>query len=88
MNELDICVIKLLEGSDKILNEIKISSSTSRRESLGTLRKPPNDRGSRPKKPYLIGLTGGIASGKTHISQFLQSQGCDVSLVKLVVISR
>lgn len=79
MKELDIHVIKLVEGADEILNENKISSSTRRRESLGTLRKPPNARGSRPKTPYLIGLTGGIASGKTHISQFLQKQGCDVS---------
>ena len=71
--------IPLVEGSDEILKEVKISSSTRRREVLGTLIKPPNDDPSLPKKPYVVGLTGGIASGKTHISKFLEKNGCEVA---------
>lgn len=29
-----------------------------------------------PSRPYIIGLTGGIASGKSSVSEYLQSFGC------------
>ena len=76
---MTIYKIPLVEGSDEILKEVKISSSTRRREVLGTLLKPPNDDPSLPKKPYVIGLTGGIAAGKTHISKFLEKNGCEIA---------
>lgn len=32
----------------------------------------------KPSRPYLIGLTGGIATGKSHLSQALREAGADV----------
>uniref|UniRef100_A0AC34QRC9 Cytidyltransferase-like domain-containing protein n=1 Tax=Panagrolaimus sp. JU765 TaxID=591449 RepID=A0AC34QRC9_9BILA len=79
LNEMHIHKIPLVEGLDQVLNEAKLSSSTRRRQILGTLLKTPNDDPSLPNKPYLVGLTGGIASGKTHISRFLEKNGCEVA---------
>jgi phosphopantetheine adenylyltransferase/dephospho-CoA kinase len=82
LNHLNVHVIKLLECEilqDNILNEVKISSSAQRRQILGTLlRKPTYENMPISKTHYVIGLTGGIASGKTHISKYLESQGCEV----------
>lgn len=72
-------MIKLLEGSDEILKEVKISSSTRRRESLGSLRKEVEEKEEKKRPPYVVGLTGGIASGKKQICQILKEQGCEVS---------
>lgn len=33
-------------------------------------------RPNLPAKPYIIGLTGGIASGKSSISEHLEALGC------------
>lgn len=79
---MDLYKISLVEGSDEILKEVKLSSSTNRRQLLGCLLKPPNEFltiSETPKRPYIIGLTGGIASGKSAISQFLKDQGCEIA---------
>lgn len=80
--ELKVKVVSLVEEMDPTqkaamgrLNESKVSSSTKRLEKLGTILKPPKENNSIPKRPYLIGLTGGVASGKTSISKYLESQG-------------
>lgn len=84
LSHLDIFEIGLLEGEDKILSETKLSSSAIRRSKLGKLlketSKPVIDFGGK----YVIGLTGGICSGKTHISKFLASKGCFVSLLSTI----
>uniref|UniRef100_A0A914NB14 Dephospho-CoA kinase n=1 Tax=Meloidogyne incognita TaxID=6306 RepID=A0A914NB14_MELIC len=83
LRPLKIHPIKLLGNeqlNDKILKEIKLSSSAKRREMLGSILKEPKDSPDEiiSNKHYLIGLTGGIASGKTHIAKYLASQGCEV----------
>ena len=55
--------------SDKILKESKVSSSTLRYESLGTYRRSKTELTSSRKDVYLIGVTGGIACGKSSISR-------------------
>lgn len=53
---------------------MKVSSSNERRHLLGTLLKPPHFPPST-NKPYLIGLTGGLASGKSAILNDLSILG-------------
>lgn len=81
-NELKVHVVDLLQDGDPSdkdlmnrLNETKVSSSILRMNKLGTILKPPEPNHSIPKRPYLIGLTGSIASGKTTIGKYLQSLG-------------
>nr|CAB3232481.1 bifunctional coenzyme A synthase [Phallusia mammillata] len=65
----------------KSTNESKVSSSTLRFAMLGTLLRAPNTRTStsnHPEGAYVIGLTGGIASGKTAIGQRLAKLGATV----------
>lgn len=80
--ELKIHVVNLLEDDSSStkdamirLKEKKLSSSCMRLEKLGSILKPPIPNTSIPKRPYLIGLTGGIASGKTEIGKYLESLG-------------
>jgi phosphopantetheine adenylyltransferase/dephospho-CoA kinase len=80
LSTLDIYEIGLLDGLDKVLNETKISSSAARRALLGRHLKPPTKPNyDYADKKYVIGLTGGICSGKTHISNFLRDKDCTVS---------
>lgn len=58
--------------------EFKISSSTLRSRSLGSTIRSPAPKPHLPKRPYVIGLTGGICAGKSHISEFLGKLGAAV----------
>lgn len=79
MTQLDVIIVELIEGADEILNETKISSSSKRREDLGTLLRPINQIPREKGRPYVIGLAGGIASGKSHIGKYLKEKhGFDV----------
>lgn len=75
---MDIDVIHLVDGEDIVLSETKLSSSARRRALLGSILRPSAAK-LIPEKPYVIGLTGGIASGKSRIARFLETQGCEVS---------
>nr|CAD7574193.1 unnamed protein product [Timema californicum] len=79
LSTLDIHSVELLEseslGEEE---ETKISSSNKRLRLLGTRLKPPQARPNLPSKPYMIGLTGGTASGKTTISQRMGKLGAGV----------
>lgn len=55
--------------------EEKISSSSLRSRLLGTLLTPPKDTSHLPPLPYVIGLTGGSASGKSSIARRLEALG-------------
>lgn len=66
---------KTNEEAMKRLREKKVSSSLLRVQKLGTIMNPPIPNTNIPKHPYLIGLTGGIASGKTAIGRYLESKG-------------
>lgn len=80
---LEIITVELVqETSDKEIDaeEDKVSSSTARIRKLGTLLIEP-DRAihdALPYPPYLIGLTGGIASGKSSISAELAKLGAGI----------
>ncbi|XP_014205751.1 bifunctional coenzyme A synthase-like [Copidosoma floridanum] len=75
LRKLDIHVVKLAEDPDHNEHEeVKISSSNNRMRLLGTRLKQPN-RTEKPIQPYIIGLTGGIASGKSSIADKLQKLG-------------
>ncbi|VDO46632.1 unnamed protein product, partial [Onchocerca flexuosa] len=60
---LDLIKISLIDGKDELTGEYKLSSSTRRRALLGTFLKPL--KLEKFPRPFVIGLTGGIASGKT-----------------------
>jgi phosphopantetheine adenylyltransferase/dephospho-CoA kinase len=79
MKPLDIIIVELLSEYNKEsdLEEMKISSSSLRMRKLGSILKEPQTN-DLPKKPYIIGLTGGIASGKSSIAEKLKSLGAGV----------
>ncbi|KAK2579842.1 hypothetical protein KPH14_007527 [Odynerus spinipes] len=75
LNKLVIHEVKLLaDENHREHEECKISSSNQRIRLLGKrLGKPINK--NKPLKPYIIGLTGGIASGKSSVAEKLQKLG-------------
>ncbi|XP_071443360.1 bifunctional coenzyme A synthase [Hetaerina americana] len=64
--------------------EDKMSSSALRMHLLGTTLKKPEKQPRDPlsidteKVPYLLGLTGGIASGKSTVTNYLEKLGAGV----------
>lgn len=83
LNPLHIHCIDLVKHLDNTndSNQIlpkdlsKISSSNTRLELLGTRLRRPEPRLHLPNRPYIIGLTGGIGSGKSKIAEYFQSLG-------------
>ncbi|VDN43764.1 unnamed protein product [Gongylonema pulchrum] len=73
---MDLITISTIGGKDEILKETKLSSSTRRHALLGTFLKPL--KLERFPRPFVIGLTGGIASGKTSAAKFLAQNNCEV----------
>lgn len=61
------------EGKEK-----KVSSSNNRLDLLGTRLTEPIAKPHLPNYPYIIGLIGGIASGKSVISQYFKNLGAAV----------
>ncbi|XP_055910640.1 bifunctional coenzyme A synthase [Eupeodes corollae] len=79
LKKLDIFCIDMVEDySDDGVKELKISSSNTRIDLLGTRIKPKKPREHLPREPYIIGLTGGIASGKSKMAQRLHALGAYV----------
>ncbi|CAH1178912.1 unnamed protein product [Phaedon cochleariae] len=79
LNELKIVAIELVdEPNPNPIEEVKISSSTARIRLLGTLLKPVKPNENIPHLPYVIGLTGGIASGKSGVSEHLKNLGAHI----------
>lgn len=73
---LDVYVIDLVQDQcHGQFEEAKISSSSLRKRLLGTLINPVKPNKSIPSSPYVLGLTGGIASGKSAICKRLQGLG-------------
>ncbi|XP_071157555.1 bifunctional coenzyme A synthase-like [Mytilus edulis] len=58
--------------------EEKISSSSSRKRLLGTVINPIVPNRNIPSSPYVIGLTGGIASGKSALCGRLEKLGAGI----------
>lgn len=79
LNILDIYCIKLLELEPDVGDkETKISSSNQRMDILGTRIRDPEPRPNLHQRPYLIGLVGGIASGKSIMCERLKRFGATV----------
>lgn len=73
---LDVHVIDLVQDQcHGQFEEAKISSSSLRKRLLGTLINPVKPNKNIPSTPYILGLTGGIASGKSAICKRLQGLG-------------
>ncbi|XP_034187978.2 bifunctional Phosphopantetheine adenylyltransferase - Dephospho-CoA kinase [Osmia lignaria lignaria] len=75
LNKLDIHIIKLISDENhRNHEESKVSSSNHRIRLLGTRLRPPKIE-NKSVKPYIIGLTGGIASGKSSVADKLEKLG-------------
>lgn len=55
--------------------ELKVSSGNLRMDVLGSRLKPAEPRPNLPDRPYIIGLTGGIATGKTLMGERFREFG-------------
>ncbi|XP_061419523.1 bifunctional coenzyme A synthase isoform X1 [Lethenteron reissneri] len=81
---LEVHEIKLIaDRHHESHEEMKISSSSLRARLLGTLLKPPQVKPDIPPVPFVIGLTGISASGKSSVARRLEALGavhvdCDV----------
>ncbi len=58
-------------------DECKLSSTAGRHQDLGVLLRPPKSNQSH-SGVYVIGLTGGIASGKSSIAKRLEKLGAEI----------
>ncbi|XP_046623301.1 bifunctional coenzyme A synthase [Neodiprion virginianus] len=75
LNKLAMDVIRLeADPHYQEHEEEKLSSSNYRMRLLGTRLKDPVIK-DKPLKPYIIGLTGGIASGKSSVGEKLKNLG-------------
>ena len=81
MNTLDVYLIQMVEEekskhqSDPSIAQL--SSTNQRIRLLGSELRPPLSEQS-DAGPYLIGLTGGSAGGKTSIGKYLETLGAGV----------
>ena len=85
LNPLDVHVVDVVsEKGNKFAHgrhhegEEKMSSSLERQKLLGTLLRPVVRKEKLCNQPYVIGLTGGIASGKSAVCQRLKGLGAAV----------
>lgn len=79
LKELKIHCIDMIElETNEEGKEKKISSSNQRLDLLGTRLREPDPKPHLPNYPYIIGLIGGIASGKSVISQHFEKLGAAV----------
>lgn len=77
---IDIVVEKdgeLVHGKHHEVDE-KMSSTMERQKLLGTLLRPVVRKERGQGQPYVIGLTGGIASGKSAVCQRLKGLGAAI----------
>ena len=75
---MEVILINLVDdtcGQVSMVEETKISSSNKRIRLLGEQLKAPLKDVSLP---YIIGLTGGSASGKSSIARYLETLGAGV----------
>ncbi|XP_071628554.1 bifunctional coenzyme A synthase isoform X1 [Temnothorax longispinosus] len=74
LSKLDIYTVELaIDEARNKSEEAKISSSNHRIRLLGTRLRAPRE--GRSLQPYIIGLTGGIASGKSSVAEKMQQLG-------------
>ncbi|KRX72470.1 Bifunctional coenzyme A synthase [Trichinella sp. T6] len=74
--ELAAYAVSLLQVTQKNDCVSKLSSSEARKQLLGSTLRPFEKLKSKSEsKPFIIGLTGGIASGKSKIAEYLNHWG-------------
>ncbi|XP_025096576.1 bifunctional coenzyme A synthase-like isoform X2 [Pomacea canaliculata] len=79
MKPLEIVIVDLVQDTCHAPEEEdKVSSSSQRRRLLGELLKPVTSQPHLPSRPYRLGLTGGIASGKSNACKELAKLGAAV----------
>uniref|UniRef100_A0AAG5DFW1 Bifunctional coenzyme A synthase n=1 Tax=Anopheles atroparvus TaxID=41427 RepID=A0AAG5DFW1_ANOAO len=80
LNQLQVHTIELLDDESTIEDkEDKVSSSNQRMDLLGSRLKPRKSAPEHlPAKPYVIGLTGGIGSGKSKMIERFQKLGAGI----------
>lgn len=79
LRELQVKCIDMIElETNEEGKEKKISSSNQRLDLLGERLKEPIPKPHLPNHPYIIGLIGGIASGKSVISEYFANLGAYV----------
>ncbi|XP_058834255.1 bifunctional coenzyme A synthase [Topomyia yanbarensis] len=79
LNQLQVYVIDLLDEELTIDDkEDKISSSNRRMDLLGTRLKQRTPKPHLSPKPYIIGLVGGVAAGKSKMTERFQKLGAGV----------
>ncbi|XP_066997983.2 bifunctional coenzyme A synthase [Anabrus simplex] len=82
LSTLDIHVVELLTNdslpTELEIGEAKISSSNHRLQLLGTRIRIPEVKANLPPYPYIIGLTGGIASGKSSMCKRIADLGAGI----------
>ncbi|XP_035910696.1 bifunctional coenzyme A synthase [Anopheles stephensi] len=80
LNQLEVHTIELLDDESTIEDkEDKISSSNQRMDLLGTRLRPRKPAPAHiPAKPYIIGLIGGIASGKSKMLERFRDFGAGI----------
>lgn len=79
LKQLDIHCISLIEmRTVNVEKETKLSSSNQRMDLLGGRYKDPVHKPHLPNRPYVIGMMGGIASGKSVMTQRFQKFGAKV----------
>lgn len=79
LRELEIYSIPLVEIKQVLKEkEQKVSSSNQRMDMLGSQFKEPHPRPNLPSRPYIIGLIGGIASGKSKMSERFEKMGASI----------
>lgn len=85
LNPLDVHVINIVadKGVEFVHGKLhegdeKMSSTIERQKLLGKLLRPVVRKEREHGQPYVIGLTGGIASGKSSVCQRLKGLGAAV----------
>lgn len=78
-NMLPILYIKAIDFEKELGKKEKTSSKELRKEMLGTrLREPEINRPYFPTYPYIVGLTGNVASGKSQLTQYFKDFGAAI----------
>lgn len=72
------CIDVVEVETNEEAKETKISSSNQRLDLLGSRLQEPEPNPNIPDYPYVIGLVGGIASGKSVICKYFQKFGATV----------
>nr|XP_045618010.1 bifunctional coenzyme A synthase-like isoform X1 [Procambarus clarkii]XP_045618011.1 bifunctional coenzyme A synthase-like isoform X1 [Procambarus clarkii] len=80
LKALDGYIIGLVDDRLRVHDEeeVKLSASSQRMRLLGTIIKPITPNTNIPSHPYIIGLSGGSASGKSSVAKRFEKLGAGI----------